>query len=119
MINQVILGDCLEKMADIKDKSIDLILCDLPYGTTACKWDVIIPLDKLWTEYNRIIKDYKPIVLFATQPFTSLLICSNLGMYKYNWVWRKNRPGGFVSAKLKPLKSTEDICVFSSGMTAN
>lgn len=82
-------GDCLEEMKEIKDKSIDMILCDLPYGTTKCKWDVIIDLTLLWEQYNRIIKDNGAIVLFGSEPFTSILICSNVKMFKYNWIWQK------------------------------
>lgn len=116
---ELILGDCLEKMKDIDDESIDLILCDLTYGTTACKWDNIIPFEPLWEQYNRIIKNNGAIVLFATQPFTSKLIVSNLNSFKYSWAWIKNRPNGFINCKLKPLKNIEDICVFSNGSTAN
>lgn len=112
-------GDCLELMKNIPDSSIDMILCDLPYGTTACKWDNVIPFEPLWEQYKRIIKSNGAIVLFATQPFTSKLICSNISEYKYNWVWEKGKIGGFTSAKLKPLKMFEDICVFSEGNTAN
>ena len=82
-------GDCLEVMKEIKDKSIDMILCDLPYGTTKCKWDVVISFDELWEQYNRVIKDNGAIVLFGSEPFTSILICSNVKMFKYNWIWQK------------------------------
>lgn len=116
---RLIQGDCLKLMKQIPDKSIDMILCDLPYGTTSCKWDTIIPFEPLWQEYERIIKDENAIVLFATQPFTSKLICSNLDLFKYCWTWDKCKVGGFTSAKLKPLKLFEDICVFSKGKTAN
>lgn len=112
-------GDCLEVMKQIQSESVDMILCDLPYGTTACKWDVIIPLDKLWEQYERVIKPKAAIVLTASQPFTSVLISSNLSLFKYTWIWEKSRPGGFVNAKLKPLKAFEDICVFSKGKTSN
>lgn len=108
-------GDCLNLMQEIPDKSIDLILCDLPYGTSACKWDSIIPLDKLWEQYKRIIKDDRAIVLFSNQPFTSLLIMSNLNDYKYNWVWEKDNGTNFLNSHYCPLKVTEDICVFSTG----
>lgn len=118
-LNKIICGDCLEVMKDLPDKSIDMILCDLPYGTTACKWDVIIPFELLWEQYERIIKNNGAIVLTATQPFTSKLICSNLKLFKYNWTWDKGRVGGFTSVKLKPLKLFEDICIFSFGKTAN
>ena len=106
-------GDCLELMKDIPDKSIDMILCDLPYGTTACKWDVIIPFDKLWEQYNRIIKDNGNIVLFSNQPFTTKLINSNINNFKYNWVWEKQRGTGFQYAKTQPMRATEDVCVFT------
>ena len=106
-------GDCLELMNKIKDKSIDLILCDLPFGTTAHKWDSVLPYDLLWKCYNRIIKDDGIIALFATQPFTSTLICSNLEEYRYNWIWEKESPNGFLNSSYAPLKKTEDICIFS------
>lgn len=105
-------GDCLEVMNVIPDKSIDMILCDLPYGTTACKWDIIIPFEPLWEQYKRIIKDNGAIVLFASQPFTSLLIASNLKKYKHCWVWNKKFAANFVMAKYQPLKIHEDIIVF-------
>lgn len=105
-------GDCLEVMKDIPDKSIDMILCDLPYGTTACKWDVIIPFDKLWEQYNRIIKDNGAIVLFGSEPFSSKLRMSNLKMYKYDWVWEKTKPSGHLNAKKQPLRKYENISVF-------
>lgn len=105
-------GDCLELMKNIPDKSIDMILCDLPYGTTQCKWDSIIPFDSLWTQYNRIIKDNSAIVLFGSEPFTSLLICSNIKNFKYNWIWQKNKSTGFLNAKKQPLNDNETISVF-------
>ena len=105
-------GDCLELMNDIPDKSVDMILCDLPYGVTQCKWDAIIPFDKLWEEYNRIIKDNGAVVLFGSEPFTSLLICSNLKNFKYNWIWQKNKATGFLNAKKQPLNDNETISVF-------
>lgn len=108
-------GDCLEMMKRIPDKSIDLILCDLPYGTTQCKWDEIIPFKPLWEAYERIIKDDGAIVLFASQPFTSKLIMSNLNLYKYSWVWEKDNASNFFAAKFQPLNNTEDIVVFSKG----
>lgn len=112
-------GDCLELMQDIPDGSIDAIITDLPYGTTDCKWDSIIPFDLMWKQLNRIIKPNGAIVLFCQQPFTSALISSNYEMFKYMWYWRKSRPSGFVNAKLKPLKDIEEIAVFSKGTTAN
>ena len=105
-------GDCLELMKDIPDKSIDMILCDLPYGTTSCKWDVIIPFDKLWEQYNRIIKDNGAIVLFGSEPFSSKLRMSNLKNYKYDWKWLKSRKTGFQMVRKRPLKCYEDILVF-------
>ena len=112
--NKVYLGDCLELMKDIDDKSIDLILCDLPYGTTACKWDVIIPFEPLWEQYKRIIKDNGAIVLTASQPFTSALVMSNPKMFKYCWVWIKTKASGHLDAKNKPMKKHEDILVFGN-----
>ena len=118
-LNKLYFEDCLLGMQKIDDKSIDLIISDLPFVTTSCAWDRIIPFEPLWVQYERIIKDRSAIVLFATQPFTSKLICSNLPLFKYCWTWDKGRVGGFTSAKLKPLKLFEDICVFSKGKTAN
>jgi site-specific DNA-methyltransferase (adenine-specific) len=105
-------GDCLELMKDIPDKSIDMILCDLPYGTTACKWDTIIPLEPLWEQYERIIKDNGAIVLTASQPFTSMLVTSKPKWYKHAWVWNKVSCGNPFTAKYAPLKITEDVLVF-------
>lgn len=99
-------------MQDIPDKKIDMILCDLPYGMTDCKWDSMIPLDALWEQYKRIIKDNGAIVLFSAQPFTTKLIHSNLKNYKYNWYWLKNYATGFCFAKYQPMRRVEDICVF-------
>ena len=118
-INKIYNEDCLEGMKRIADGSIDMILCDLPYGTTQCKRDTVIDFKKLWDQYERIIKAKGAIVLTATQPFTSALVMSNPKLFKYIWVWDKCRVGGFTSAKLKPLKMFEDICVFSKGKTAN
>jgi site-specific DNA-methyltransferase (adenine-specific) len=115
----LMLGDTLERMREIPDGSVDMILCDLPYGTTACKWDTVIPFEPLWKQYKRLIKPRGAIVLFCTQPFSSVLACSNLEMFKYMWTWEKGKVGGFTSAKLKPLKLFEDIAVFSLGKTAN
>lgn len=110
--------DCLEGMKYIDDKSIDMILCDLPYGTTACQWDTVIPFELLWEHYERIIKDNGAIVLFGSQPFTSELIHSNLKLFKYEWIWHKKRfNSGFAHAKNKPLKKHENIVVFSFGTT--
>lgn len=111
-LNKVYLEDCLIGMQGIPDKSIDMILCDLPYGTTACKWDVIIPFDKLWEQYERIIKDNGAIVLTASQPFTTVLINSNIKRFKYCWVWDKKIGANFTLANIQPMKVHEDICVF-------
>ena len=105
-------GDCLELMKDIPDKSIDLILCDLPYGTTQNKWDTIIPFDKLWAQYNRIIKDNSAILLFSQMPFGANLIMSNPKMFRYEWIWEKENSTGFLNAKKMPLKKHENILVF-------
>ena len=113
MLNKVICGDCLEVMKDIPDKSIDMILCDLPYGTTACKWDTIIPFEPLWEQYKRIIKDNGAIVLTANNPFASRLVCSNLEMYRYEWVWDKVRGYNFQQANFAPMKNHEQVLVFS------
>ena len=110
---KLIQGDCLEVMKDIPDKSIDMILCDLPYGTTACKWDSIIPFEPLWEQYNRIIKDNGAIVLFGSEPFSSQLRMSNLKMYKYDWIWEKEQGGNFMLCKYQPYKVHEIISVFS------
>tara|TARA_B110000114_G_C14971800_1_gene348737 strand:+ start:42 stop:920 length:879 start_codon:yes stop_codon:yes gene_type:complete len=115
----LLYGDCLERMNEIPDNSIELILCDLPYGTTKCKWDTVIDINKLWTQYKRIIK--KPsgvILLFGQQPFTSMLISSNYEWYKYNIIWKKNKTTQFLLANYRPMKCTEDICVFSIGGAA-
>lgn len=111
-INKVLQGDCLELMKDIPDKSIDMILCDLPYGTTACKWDTIIPFVPLWEQYKRIIKDNGAIVLFGSQPFTSALIMSNIKQFKYEWVWNKITARGHLVAKIRPMAQHENIIVF-------
>lgn len=111
-VNNVYLGDCLELMQSIPDKSVDMILCDLPYGTTACKWDVIIPFDKLWESYNRVIKDNGAIVLFGNEPFSSKLRLSNLENYKYDWKWDKVRGSNFATVKIRPFNSFEDIMIF-------
>jgi len=106
-------GDCLEVMKGIEDKSIDMILCDLPYGTTACKWDTIIPFEPLWEQYKRIIKDNRAIVLTASQPFTSALVMSNIKDFRYCWVWNKKKGGNIMNLKSQPYKVHEDVCVFS------
>ena len=105
-------GDCLELMKDIPDKSIDMILCDLPYGTTKNKWDSIIDLTELWCGYERIIKDNGVIVLFSQMPFTAELLHSNLKLFRYEWIWQKDNGTGFLNAKKMPLKIHENILVF-------
>lgn len=123
---ELYLGDCLSEMKKIADGSIDLILCDLPYGTTDRKgienkgnnrvleWDTVIPLDKLWEQYKRVLKPGGTIVLTADQPFTSQLVISNLEWFKYEWIWKKKKTTGFLHANARPMKETEDILVFSS-----
>lgn len=108
----IIHGDCLEIMPTLADKSIDMILCDLPYGTTACKWDTIIPFEPLWKQYKRIIKDNGAIVLTASQPFTSALVMSNPTIFKYCWYWKKERGTGFATSGKRPLMIIEDIAIF-------
>lgn len=105
-------GDCLELMKDIPDKSMDAIICDLPYGTTANKWDSVIDFELMWNEYNRIIKDNSAIVLFGNEPFSSALRMSNQKIYKYDWKWIKQIPGNHLNAKKQPLRSYEDVMVF-------
>ena len=111
-LNVVYNEDCLEGMNRIEDKSVDMILCDLPYGTTQNKWDSVIPLDSLWEQYKRIIKDNGAIVLTGSQPFTSLLGASNIKMLKYSWVWKKTSATGHLNAKRMPMKNHEEILVF-------
>ena len=112
-INEIYLGDCLELIPKhIEDKSVDMIFCDLPYGTTQNKWDSVIDLDKLWVEYNRVIKDNGAIVLFAQTPFDKVLGSSNLKMLKYEWVWEKTQATGHLNAKKMPMKAHENILVF-------
>ena len=109
---QIKQGDCLELMKEIPDKSIDMILCDLPYGTTACKWDSVIPFEPLWEQYKRIIKDNGAIVLFGSEPFSTELRHSNMKMFKYDWIWEKTKASGFLNAKKSPLRAHEVISVF-------
>ena len=105
-------GDCLELMKNIPDGSVDMVLCDLPYGTTRNKWDSIIPLDRLWEQYKRVIKDNGAIVLFSAEPFTSLLITSNIQWFRYDLIWSKTQGSDFLNANRKPLRSHENVCVF-------
>ena len=109
MINKMLHGDCLELMKDIPNGSIDMILCDLPYGTTQCKWDSVIPFEPLWKEYERIIKPNGAIVLTASQPFTSALIMSNINLFKYELIWEKSNPTGMGQANKRPMKYHENI----------
>ena len=112
MTFQLYNDDCLTKMGDIPDHSVDMILCDLPYGTTQCKWDAIIPFDALWAHYTRIIKSNGAIVLTACQPFTSALVMSNIKWFKYDWTWEKTKITGVLNAKKQPVRCKEDILVF-------
>lgn len=112
-LNKIYNEDCLEGMKRIPDKFVDMILCDLPYGTTACKWDIIIPFEPLWEQYNRIIKKNGAIVLFGNEPFSSALRISNIKNYKYDWKWDKVKPSGFQIAKYKPMSRIEDIMIFT------
>lgn len=109
---ELINGDCLVEMVNIPDKSVDMILCDLPYGITQSKWDVIIPFDKLWEQYNRIIKPNGAVVLFGNEPFSSALRFSNMQYWKYDWIWDKKNKTGILNCKKRPLKQFENIMVF-------
>lgn len=111
-MNQILKGDCLELMEYIPDGSIDMILCDLPYGTTRNKWDIVIPFDKLWAQYERVIKPNGAIVLTAAQPFTSLLITGNIKLFRYDLVWEKSIATGFLNANRMPLRGHESVLVF-------
>lgn len=111
-INTVIKGDCINVMSHLPDNCIDMVLCDLPYGTTQNKWDSIVPLDKLWTEYRRIVKSNGAIVLTSQGLFTAVLIMSQPKLFKYKWVWEKSKPTNFLNAKKQPLRKHEDVCVF-------
>lgn len=108
----LMLGDCLERMKEIPNGSVDMVLCDLPYGTTACAWDSIIPFEALWEQYWRVCKPNAALVLTASQPFTTALIASQMGRFKYTWVWVKDKPSNFALANRQPLKYHEDVCVF-------
>ena len=112
LLNKITQGDCLKIMKSISDNSIDMVLCDLPYGTTQNKWDSVIPLEKLWKEYNRIVKPDGAIVLTSQGVFTAKLILSNEKMFKYKIVWEKSKPTNFLNAKKQPLRKHEDVCVF-------
>lgn len=105
-------GDCIELLNDVPDESVDLILCDLPYGTTCCKWDSVIPFKPLWSHYERIIKPNGAILLFGAQPFSSVLATSNLKLFRYEWIWEKTSSTGFLNAKKQPLRAHENVLVF-------
>ena len=111
-INRIYNEDCLEGMKGIADRSVDMVLCDLPYGIVQCKWDTIIPFEPLWEQYRRVIKPNGAIVLTASQPFTSALVMSNPKMFKYDWCWKKPKGTGHLNAKKQPMRDKEDICVF-------
>lgn len=114
-IDKIYNMDCLEGMKQIADASVDCIICDLPYGTTACKWDVIIPFDKLWAEYKRIRKPNAPILLFGSEPFSTMIRMSNLSEFRYDWIWLKSQGADFQHVKFRPLKIHEVISVFCGG----
>ena len=113
---ELIQGNCLEVMKDIPDGSIDMILTDPPYGTTACKWDSVIPFEPMWERINKLIKPNGAVVLFGSQPFTSALVMSNVKMFKYEWVWNKSLAGNGILAKKQPLKIHENVVVFNSNI---
>lgn len=116
LLNKIFNVDCLIGMKDIPDKSIDMILCDLPYGTTACKWDIVIPFDRLWEQYKRIIKDRGCIALFGSEPFSSYLRMSNIKEYKYDWIWSKTQSRGHLLAYKRPMVKHELISIFNSNI---
>lgn len=118
-VGKILCGDSLELMREIPDGSVDLVLTDPPYGITACKWDKVVDLDKMWAELKRIGKGNCAFLFTASQPFTSKLIMSNLKMFKYEWIWEKGRASGFLHSKNKPLKAHENILVFGSGTTVH
>ena len=111
-LDKIYNEDCLEGMKRIPDGSVDAVICDLPYGVTECAWDSVIPLEKLWEQYLRVTKERAALVLFGSEPFASHLRLSNLKMYKYDWIWNKRNPSGFLNAKKQPLRTNELICVF-------
>ena len=113
--NSLVNADCLEAMKYIEDKSIDMVLCDLPYGTTQNKWDSIIPLPELWTQYKRILKSNGIIALTSSQPFTSALVVSNFEMFRHEWIWIKNRGSNFANTVREPFKEHESVLIFSEG----
>ncbi len=120
LMPKLYLGDCLEVMLDLPEKSVDMILCDLPYGQISeknCAWDQLIPFDKLWLRYERVLKYFGVIVLFGSQPFTSALVMSNPKMFKYEWIWEKSKSGSAFTAKYRPVNKHENILVFANGKT--
>ena len=119
MTTRLMKGDCLERMKEIESGSVDAIICDPPYGTTACKWDSVIPFDAMWEQLNRIIKPNGAIVLFGSEPFSSALRMSNIKNYKYDWKWDKVIGSGFQVAKYKPMIRSEDVCIFGTGGKVN
>jgi len=112
---QLYNADCLNILSELPDNSIDMVFCDLPYGTTACKWDAIIPFDKMWEQLNRIVKDNGAMVFTASQPFTSKLVCSNIKNFKCEWIYKKRCASNFAQAKYMPMKEHESVLVFSNG----
>ena len=114
MITRLMLGDCIERMAEIEPGSVDLVLTDPPYGTTACKWDAVIPFQPMWTAVRRVLKPNGAAVFTASQPFTSALVMSNPGEFKHEWVWEKNKATGHLNANRRPMRAHEDVLVFSS-----
>ena len=114
-LNKIYNADCLEKMKDIPDGSIDAVICDLPYGTTSNKWDAVIPFEPMWEQYHRVCKPNAAIVLFAGQPFTSMLVMSNIKEFRHEWIWQKNRGSNFANTVREPMKEHEEIIVFSRG----
>jgi DNA modification methylase len=114
---ELIMGNCLEKMKDMPDESVDLVLTDPPYGTTQNKWDTVIPFDKMWEQLERVAKPNSAICLFGSEPFSSALRMSNIKNYKYDWKWDKLKPCGHLNAHKRPMRKLEDICVFSIGKT--
>ena len=116
---QIMNGDCLDRLKDIPDGSVDLILTDPPYGTTGCKWDNVIPFEPMWIEVWRVLKKARACVLFGAEPFSSALRMSQMDKFKYDWIWIKNCPVGFVNAHLKPMNKHEIVSIFSDGKTSN
>jgi site-specific DNA-methyltransferase (adenine-specific) len=116
---RLLLGDCLDRMGEIEDGTVDLVCCDLPYGSTECAWDQIIPFEPLWAHYRRLLKPLGAVVLMANQPFTSMLVMSNLVWFRYCWVWEKRNGANNQSAARMPIRAHEDVVVFSGGLCGN